>query len=282
MVAYRSSGRRRRSILVMLVVTSLLLITLDVRGGSGGPLGTVRDAARDALGPAQDAVGDVVRPVSDWWQGTTSAGQIERENRALRRRVGRLEGEVAAGRAARAENRRLRENQDLTWAPGIPSVPAELIAATPGNFEATVAIDRGTSDGIAVGMPVVTGEGVVGRISGASRNRATIQLITDPESGVGVRLTATNTFAVARGRSGSDRLQVEFVAPEVSVRRGELLVTSGLQNAAFPADLPVARVVAIDRRRAALDQTILAAPLVDRSNLQFVRVLLWTGTGSAG
>lgn len=282
MVAYRSSGRRRRSVLVMLIVTSLLLITLDVRSGSGGPLGAVRNAARDALAPAQDAVADLTRPVSDWWRGTTSAGRIERENRALRRRVGRLEGAVAAGRAARAENRRLRENQGFAWAAGIPSVPAELIAASPGNFEATVAIGRGTADGIAVGMPVVAGEGVVGRISGASRTRSTIQLITDPDSGVGVRFATGGTFAVARGRAGSDRLQVDFVAPDVEVRRGELLVTSGLQNAAYPADLPVARVATIERRRAALDQTILAAPLVDVSRLQFVRVLLWTGTGSAG
>lgn len=282
MVAYRSSGRRRRSILVMLVVTSLLLITLDVRGGDGDLLGAVRNGARDALAPAQNAVSDITRPVADWWNGTTSAGRIERENRALRRRIGRLEGQVAAGRAAQAENRRLRENQGFTWAPGIPSVPAQLIAASPGNFEDTVAIDRGTTDGIAVGMPVIAGAGVVGRISGASRTRATIQLITDPDSGIGVRLSATNTFAVAKGRSGSDRLQVDFVAPDVAVRRGEALVTSGLQNAAYPADLPVARVVSVDRRRAALDQTILAEPLVDMARLQFVRVLLWTGTGSAG
>lgn len=266
----------------MLVVTSLLLITLDVRSGSGGPLGAVRNVARDALAPAQNAVADLTRPVGDWWHGTTSAGRIERENRALRRRVGRLEGEVAAGRAARAENRRLRENQGMAWAEGIPSVPAELIAASPGNFEATVAIGRGTADGIAVGMPVVAGEGVVGRISGASRTRATIQLITDPDSGVGVRFAAGNAFAVARGRAGSDRLQVDFVPPDVTVRRGELLVTSGLQDAAYPADLPVARVASVESRRAALDQTILARPLVDLSRLQFVRVLLWTGTGSAG
>ena len=118
MVAYRSSGRHRRSVLVMLVVTSLLLITLDVRSGSGGPLGAVRNAARDALAPAQNAVADLTRPIGDWWHGTTSAGRIERENRALRRRVGRLEGEVAAGRAAR------------TWTPSSSSGGAPTAATS--------------------------------------------------------------------------------------------------------------------------------------------------------
>ena len=280
MVAYRGSGRRR-SVLVLLVITSLLLITLDARGG-GGVIGPLRNTARDALSPAQNAVEDLTRPVSEWWNGTFSAGDLARQNRNLRREVARLRGEVAASRAARRENARLRSNQDLPFLAGIPSVPAEVIAASPGNFEDTIAIDRGSRNGIAVGMPVVAGEGVVGRVSGVSRTRATIQLITDPASGIGVRFVTSITFAVAQGRSGSDLLRVDFVAPDTPVAKGEMLVTSGLQNAAYPSGLPVASVTSIDRTRENLDQTILAEPLVDLARIQFVRVLIWTGTGSAG
>jgi rod shape-determining protein MreC len=280
MVAYRRSGRRR-SVLVLLIVTSLLLITLDARGG-GGVVGPVRNAARDLLSPAQNAVEDLTRPIGDWWDGTFSAGELASENRALRREVGRLRGEVSASRAARRENERLRANQGLPFITGIASVPAEVVAASPGNFEDTIAIDRGSRDGIAIGMPVVAGEGVVGRVSGVSRTRATIQLVTDPASGIGVRFVTSNTFAVAQGRAGSDQLRVDFVAPETPVARGEMLVTSGLQNAAYPAGLPVASVTSVDRTRRNLDQTILAEPMVDLARLQFVRVLIWTGTGSAG
>ncbi|MEY3362340.1 MAG: hypothetical protein RL531_2059 [Actinomycetota bacterium] len=280
MVAYRRSGRRR-SVLVLLIVTSLLLITLDARGG-GGVVGPVRNAARDLLSPAQNAVEDLTRPIGDWWDGTFSAGELASENRALRREVGRLRGEVSASRAARRENERLRANQGLPFITGIASVPAEVVAASPGNFEDTIAIDRGSRDGIAIGMPVVAGEGVVGRVSGVSRTRATIQLVTDPASGIGVRFVTSNTFAVALGRAGSDQLRVDFVAPETPVARGEMLVTSGLQNAAYPAGLPVASVTSVDRTRRNLDQTILAEPMVDLARLQFVRVLIWTGTGSAG
>jgi len=280
MVAYRRSGRRR-SVLVLLIVTSLLLITLDARGG-GGVVGPIRNAARDALSPAQNAVEDLTRPVADWWDGTFSAGELTSENRALRREVGRLRGGVSASRAARRENARLRANQDLPYITGIASVPAEVVAASPGNFEDTIAIDRGSRDGIAIGMPVVAGEGVVGRVSGVSRTRATIQLVTDPASGIGVRFVTSNTFAVAQGRSGSDQLRVDFVAPDTPVAKGEMLVTSGLQNAAYPAGLPVAAVTSVDRTRRNLDQTILAEPMVDLARIQFVRVLIWTGTGSAG
>lgn len=280
MVAYRRSGRRR-SVLILLVVTSLLLITLDARGG-GGVVGPLRNAARDALSPAQNAVEQLTRPIGDWWEGTFSAGELASQNRRLRREVGQLRGEVSASRAARRENQRLRANENLPFIGGIPSVPAEVIAASPGNFEDTIAINRGTSDGLAVGMPVVAGEGVVGRVSGVSRTRATIQLVTDPASGIGVRFVTSNAFAVAQGRSGSDLLRVDFVAPDTPVAKGEMLVTSGLQNAAYPTGLPVASVRSVDRARRNLDQTILAAPLVDLRRLQFVRVLIWTGTGSAG
>jgi len=281
MVAYRKGGRRR-VVVILLLITSLALITLDSRGGGGGLVGSIRSISRDALSPAQNAVEDITKPVSEWWSGTTSAGRIERENKRLKRELGIARGRVAAGRAARRENRLLRENQSLTFAPGIPSVAAEVIAASPGNFEDTIAINRGAKDGVAIGMPVVSGEGVIGRISGVASSRSTIRLITDPDSGIGVRFSITNTFAVAQGRSGSNLMRVDFVAPDTTVKKGELIVTSGLQNAAYPSGLPVGKVASVNRLAANLDQTIYAVPLVDMRQIEFVRVLLWTGTGSAG
>jgi len=97
-----------------------------------------------------------------------------------------------------------------------------------------------------------------------------------------VRFSLTNTFAVAQGRSGSNLMRVDFVAPDTTVKKGELIVTSGLQNAAYPSGLPVGKVASIDRSVANLDQTIYATPIVDLRRIEFVRVLLWTGTGSAG
>lgn len=281
MVAYRKGGRRR-IVLVLLLVTSLALITLDSRDGGGGLVASIRSTSRDALSPAQNAVEDLTKPVSEWWSGTFSAGRLARENKRLKRELGVVHGGLATGRAATRENRLLRANQSLTFAPDIQNVAAEVIAASPGNFEDTIAINRGTADGVAIGMPVVAGEGVIGRISGVARSRSTIRLITDPYSGIGVRFSLTNTFAVAKGRSGSALMRVDFVAPDTTVKKGEFIVTSGLQNAAYPSGLPVGKVASVKRSAANLDQTIYALPLVDMRRIQFVRVLLWTGTGSAG
>ena len=281
MVGYRKGGRRR-IVLILLLVTCVALITLDSRDGGEGLVGRIRRTSRDALSPAQNAVEDLTKPVAEWSRGTFSAGRIERENLRLKRELVVARGGLAAGRVATRENRLLRANQGLTFAPGIPSVAGEVIAASPGNFEDTIAINRGTKDGVAIGMPVVSGEGVIGRIAGVASSRSTIRLITDPDSGIGVRFLTTNTFAVAQGRSGSTIMRVDFVAPDATVKRGELIVTSGLQNAAYPSGLPVGKVSSVNRSAANLDQTIYVLPLVNMRQIQFVRVLLWTGTGSAG
>ena len=88
----------------------------------------------------------------------------------------------------RRENEELRRINDLESVTDIPGVTAQVIAGTPGNFESTITIDKGSDAGITTDMPVVTGDGLVGRVVQASGKRATVLLLTDPDSSVSVRL----------------------------------------------------------------------------------------------
>ena len=85
-------------------------------------------------------------------------------------------------------------------------------------------------------MPVVTGDGLVGRIVQASRRRATVLLLTDPNSGVAVRLEKSGGTGVASGRAGSNLLRLDFVRPEFKVKQGELVFTGGEQS--LPGEHP--------------------------------------------
>ena len=154
----------------------------------------------------------------------------------------------------------------------------QIVAASPGNFVSSVELDKGTDAGIAVGNPVVAGEGLVGRITSASKKRSTVLLLTDPASEVGVRLE-TGEPGVAKGRAGSDLLTLDFVSPDVKeVRKGGVVTTAGLQNALFPAGLPVATVLSVEQTPGDLDQKIALRPLVNVNRLEFLDVLMWTGT----
>lgn len=274
MAVYRRTSRRR-SVLILLVLTSITLITIDARSNGGGVTRTVRDAARDTMAPVQSAVDDVLSPVADWFDGVAQSGNLKDENRTLRRELAQARGEAAQSRAVRRENEELRKLAQLPLTQNLPGVNAQVIAGSPGNFESTVTLDRGSDVGIATGMPVVTGDGLVGRVVQASRKRATVLLLTDPSSGVAVRLEKSGGTGVASGRAGSNLLGLDFVNPTFKVTKNELVSTA--DSSRYPPNIPVGRVASVKTSPGAIEQTILVQPLADIARSSVVRVLKFRG-----
>lgn len=274
MVVYRPS-RRRRIVLALLVLTSVTLVTLDLRGDQGGVLGTVRDGVRDVLAPVQDAVDAVVTPVGDWVDGVTSAGSLERENRRLREEVAELRNEQARAESVLRENEELRRLAGLSWVGDVESVVAEVVEGPVGNFQWTIGLDKGSDAGLAEGMPVVASAGLVGRVVSVSGSRATVRLLTDDASQVAVRLP-DGQRGIVSGRSGRDTLALEMEA-DATVEVGEAVVTAGLENGLFPAGLPVGTVQSVRPDTDDVRAGGVVRPGVVPDRLQFVRVLRWAG-----
>jgi rod shape-determining protein MreC len=270
-VVVYQQGNRRRSVLVLIILTAATLITLDVR--ESGPLSSVRSAAREAVSPVADATDAVFAPVGDWVDGVTSASSIKSENARLRRELDQVRGQSDRARAATQENKELKRLLNLPFAQDADAIAAPVVDAAPGNFEFTVQIGKGSNDGVGVDMAVVTGAGLVGRVTDVARDRSTVLLIKDPRSGVGVRIEKSQTTGILKGRADSGTLRVEFVDPNASVTEGELVYTSGLQNSPFPAAIPIAEVSKVTKARGDLQQDILVKPLVDFSRLDYVKVL---------
>jgi rod shape-determining protein MreC len=164
--------------------------------------------------------------------------------------------------------------QKLPFAAGIPEVLAQVISYPSSNFDLTIEIDRGTSNGVGVDMPVVSGTGLVGTIISAGRNTAVVQLLTDPRSGVGVRLAVGNV-AVARGQGEGNPLQLLGVSDTSVPRRGALVVTSGLDTAEFPSGIPVGTVSSVRHSNGSLTSSVIVNPFVNFSVLLYVAVLQW-------
>lgn len=152
---------------------------------------------------------------------------------------------------------------------------ARVVLTPASGFDVTLRIDKGRDAGIAKGMPVVSGGGLVGRVIDVSRKRATVRLVTDSSSSVGVRISSTGDLAVAAGRGTGSTLRVDLVDPATEVAKGEIVVTSGLQNSAFPPGIPVGKVVAANTAAGALQQDVTIEPVVDLRRITFVKVLLW-------
>jgi rod shape-determining protein MreC len=278
-VAVYRRSTRHRFLLVLLVLTSITVITVDVRGGGSGILESLRRSARDAFAPVQSAADTVTEPIGDFFGGLFNYGHLESENKRLRRQLADARGKASAAANAERERQQLLALQKLPYAEGTPAVSARVVATSPSNFQLTVEIDKGEPDGIKKGMPVVTGAGLVGKVVAVSKERATVLLITDPSFNVGIRLSASGDVGVARGNGKSQPLPVDLVDVATKVMGHEMVVTSGLQGSLFPPGVPVGTVRSATVRPGSLQHTISVDPVVDLSRLDYLKILLWEPHG---
>jgi rod shape-determining protein MreC len=277
-VSSRRASRtgRSRFTLLLLVLTSVTVLTLDFRGS--GAVDDVRGAASTVFSPIADAASSVTRPITDAWNGAFGYDELRQENERLREELAEAQGQAAEGETARLEAAELRELEGITTFTDLESVVARVVGGSLTNFEHTVQLDRGTSDGIGVGMPVVTGSGLVGRVVAATGSRATVQLITDPGFELGVRLPALDERGIAHGTGEGEPLLIDAGIPvnvETAIGRRELVVTSGVQGSLFPPDIPVGRVTEVEAASDQLSLELTVDTAADLDNLGYVRVLVW-------
>ncbi|MGQ0744982.1 MAG: rod shape-determining protein MreC [Acidimicrobiales bacterium] len=272
----RRRTRRRRFTLVLLVLTSVTVITLDFRGSGDGSFDSARSGLKGAFAPVQNLLGRAVSPVTNLFGAVGRYSGLRAENDRLRRELDEARSDALRGADAERERQLLLALSGLDFAAETPSVAARVVAYAPSNFQVTVEIDRGEGHRLKEGMPVVTEAGLVGRITDVSWDRATVLVLTDPSSAVGVRLAASGEVGVARGEGARRRLGLDFISVEAPVATGEVVVTSGLQGGLFPPQVPVGRVARAKVVPGALAQEVEVEPAVDLSRLQLVRVLLWT------
>ena len=188
----RPKPRSTRLLVVVLVSISLAVITLDYRQGDEGPLAGLGGTAISLMAPLQRAVTNVTRPIGDFFVRPRAPAVAGRRQPALREELAALQtvragGEVAAGEVDRAH----RPAPDHHGQPRLPVANASSSSNGVSNFENTITIDRGSADGIAVDMPVVTGgtpdRRLVGRVVDVS-DVATVMLITDRDAATAARL----------------------------------------------------------------------------------------------
>jgi len=273
-VAASRRNTSQRLTLVILLLASITVITVAYKGEARRLVGSVRNGAGDALAPVQRGIAAVLHPIGNLFAGMVDYGGALSENQRLQLEVGQLRRQLIQAEQAQAQLNQLQSDQKLPFAAGIPEVLGQVISSPSSNFDLTIEIDRGTSNGVGVAMPVVSGAGLVGTVISAGRSTAVIQLLTDPRSLIGVRFGAGNV-AVAVGQGEGNPLQLQDVSEASVTRRGAPVVTSGLDTAAYPSGIPVGTVSFVRHSGGSLTSEVLVTPLVNFSVLQYVAVLQW-------
>lgn len=269
MLSFLKRNRELLFVAVLLLVPFGLFLTKGRKGRE--PIFLDRVVV-GVTSPLAKGITFCVDGVANTWSGYVWLRGVKQENKGLREENARLQSEVHLLEEAKAENERLRKLLNYAEAQGGNPVAAKVIGVNPDPNNLSLRIDRGEADGIVMGMPVVTPDGVVGHVVRVVAHAADVMLLQDPHSKVGVVVQRTRVRALA-GVDGADRaLKLEFALRSESVEEGDLVLTSGTDGI-FPPKLVVGRLSKVDRQGKGTFQSAEILPAVDPTKLEEVLVL---------
>ena len=226
----------------------------------------------ELIGPVQTVVSKVTNYGQTIWQKYIDLLDVRRENELLRQELQQYKSANIEFREALATNVRLRNLLELKQSLPPPTLTAEIVGKDPSLWFRTFTINRGNSDGVEKGMPVVTVEGVVGQVLTSSPHYSKVLLATDPNSAIDVLTLKTRVHGIVKG-TGSEIFRLYYVLKSVEVEKGDLVMTSGL-GGVFPKGLTVGKVSEIKESRRGMFQHIEIEPSVDFSQLEHLIVIM--------
>jgi rod shape-determining protein MreC len=264
--------------LVTLLVANLIIMAVDARDADGRQK-ILRVWTQTFASPLQNASSKATGATSGFFQQIWNFRSTARENEQLRERLTQVETELHTAQQAAAENERLKTLLGLNEQSEIKNVPARVIARDPSVWFNTITINRGSSSGIAVNMPVVTAGGIVGRIITVSPWASQVMLITDEKAGAGAvvgQLGQSGALGSVRGRAdlGAALIEMRYVSGLEKVENGDYVMTTG-QDGIYPPGLNVGRVVDVKSGTATTAHQILIQPGAQLDHLEEVAVLLY-------
>ncbi len=275
-------SRRTLVVLLVLVLVSITVISLDESDRTHDLTAGVKSVATDIFTPLRSGVNGIVHPVGDFFAGAFHYGALQQENQKLQAEIAQLElgdGEAKRAREELAQLDKALQSHALTSPGSLHFVTAQTEAKGSSDFTATITIDKGRDDGVAVTDPVVGGGGLVGRVVQASHRTATVALVTAGQSSVGVTFGSGSSgpfTAVVQGQGGGSPMKALYVSRTTPVHLHEEMYTNGLAGAAFPKGIPVGRVTSVRTVPGATEKDVRLAPAADLSTLAYVQVVQWS------
>jgi rod shape-determining protein MreC len=284
----RLSGRfsgpvKRRIVLGVLVVLSLVLITVYFRESDGGALHSIQSAGSTVLRPFEVAATRVARPFQDLYDYLRGLVDAKSERDKLQAELDRVRKRLIRLQFAAQQNKTLTRSLHYISGPKLPQdyrpVTAEIISKLPSEFEQRVVIAAGSADGIHDDDPVVTADGLVGKISKVASHQAQVMLLTDEDTAVSAIDVDTRAEGLVRhGHGPGTTLFLDRVPRSEHVALNNRIVTAGWHqgklSSIYPKGIPIGIVSSASIHSTDLYATVQVSPYVDFSSLDSVIVLV--------
>lgn len=270
---------KRKGLRMVLIIATVLIFILmgvsfaaanrDSASASGNLIGTV-------LEPGQKLFSKIGNSIGGFFGFVFDMKSFQEENIELKEQVAALSEQVRALEADKEENDRLRQLLELKSAEAErDTVGCEVIAKDPGNWFYSFTIDKGSDDGIAVDDTVISGHGLVGRISEVASGWAKVQSIIDADSSVGALISRTQDFAIADGDltlADNGQCKLNYVTKDASLVLGDAVVTSGL-GGVYPEGILIGTVSEIKSDSLGYSQYAVLDTAVDFERIREVLVI---------
>jgi len=285
---YDKTVRRRRAVLGLLVVSSLILLTAYFGESGGGPLHGVQRATSEILNPVQEGASTALKPVRDLfgWFGDTLEAKSKVSDLTAER--DRLRAELARQDNATYENARLSKMLETQGALGLAEygpLNGRVIATSSTVWYATIRVDKGSTDGVRAGQPVMNESALIGRVTAVFRGAAQVTLLTDTSTsdtaaGIGARAGPRNVFGVVEpvGAGNPNDLLLRHTPPGARLNPGDRVVTRGtISNtdrlaSLYPSGLPIGVITRIEREGTDTQEVHLK-PYANMRDLDYVSIL---------
>lgn len=264
---------RGRLLLIVLIVTSLLLITLDLRGVA--VIDGIRTGTQTVLTPVQKAGSWVVTPVRNFVSDITHLGRTRNQIEKLKEENDALRLALQNRKSADAQLTQLKGVLDLAGKGEFKVVNAKVISqGSHTSFTQTITIDAGTTSGIRPNMTVISGFGLVGVVKVAYSNSALVQLASDPSFKIGARIAGSQQIGILSGQ-GSRTGFLQLLDNSDPVKVGDAILARGSVNGRpFVPGVPIGEVTSVDNSASAITQTAEVKFYTNFTTLGVVAVVL--------
>jgi len=272
-----------RAVLAILVIVALALLTISFRSPTSGILHDAQGYGSSALRPFEIAATRVARPFRDGYNYVSSLTSAKSELAKYKKMAHDYRAEALRNSAAVQENANLQALLNYESGPRYPqdfrAVNAAVVSFPSGPFAQQIVIDAGTNQGIHVNTPVVSADGLVGKVTDAGPSTSVVMLLTDPDSAVPGRDLKTHVSGLIRHGQGGT-LILDRVSKNQVVNKGDWIVTRGTVDRQYPDEypygIPIGRVISVGTSDIASFLTVQVQPLAQLDSLDSVAALIPT------
>jgi rod shape-determining protein MreC len=273
--------RRRRAVLAVLIGLSIIMLTGYFGESSGGPLHRFQSGFQTVLSPVESGASRAFQPIRNLFGWFGDVFDAKGENKQLKKDLASARSQLAQSQTLARDDAQLRKLLNMDQQEGITSggsVTARVIWKSPTAWYSTVEIDVGSGDGVKVDQPVITGDGLVGKVTQVNGGTAVVTLITDSSSAVSAQIEPDGANGIVQPSVGDPNdMRLQFIQKGHPVKQGATVVTSGFAagrlTSIFPRGIPIGKVTKVSSDDLELYRQVRIQPFSDFKRMDYVQVL---------